>query len=206
MFKEHKFWRVNWIVKFRTLFVFILEIASTSWTFYFICPFPPPPQTPHPPTVIISCATVLNLGKHDLGVCLLKKTLLGTFCRSAAGEMGLARGLLCHGQLKDYAVASVPNKTSANRKVNSENLSRRVKAQSKVPYLGQSLWWLRLVLELLQEVVAQLYYSWKPQVPFSLQHRPSAASDSRDGQSQDKCPTPPQDIVWNPAHWHSACI
>lgn len=35
---------------------------------------------------------VLNLGKPDLGECLLKKTLLGTCCRSTAGQMCMGGG------------------------------------------------------------------------------------------------------------------
>lgn len=121
--------------------------------------------------LIISCAIVLNLGKHDLGEYLLKKTLLGTCYRSVVGKMCLGGSGCVLGSSRTTQL-----------------------------YLSKLLLLSRVVLELLQEAVAQLYYSWKPQVPFSLQYHPFAASDSEDGQSQYKWPTPLQDIIWNSPH------
>lgn len=121
MFKEHEFWIVCWIAKFRMLFVFILEIASTSKPFSFLCHF-----LPHPKLhvllncLIITCATVLVLGKHDLGECLPKKTLLGTCHRSRAGEMWVGGGG-CVRVSSRTAQLRLCKKTPANRRVNSQN-------------------------------------------------------------------------------------
>lgn len=173
MFKEHEFWIVCWIAKFRMLFVFILEIASTSKPFSFLCHF-----LPHPKLhvllncLIIPCATVLVLGKHDLGECLLRKTLLGTCHRSRAGEMWVGGGG-CVRVSSRAAQLRLCKKTPANRRVNSQNRTQSFPEEQRKNAVS---WTIIIMTEscpgALAESLAQFCYSWKS----SLCYLPSSHS------------------------------
>lgn len=233
MFKEHEFWIVCWIAKFRMLFVFILEIASTSKPFSFLCHFLPHPKL----HVLLNCliitwATVLNLGKHDLGECLLKKTLLGTCHRSRAGEMWVGGGG-CVRVSSRTAQLRLSKKTPANRRVNSQNrrqsfpeeqrkkccildnyyydwvLSwsscRKFCPSSATPGSHEILFLFSVLPAFLPQPFSwQLHFSIPvPKPAPSLHCIPFLLPVTLERHShKTKDPSLCRDTVWNPPHWH----
>lgn len=228
MFKEHEFWIVRWIAKFRMLFVFILEIASTSKPFSFLCHF-----LPHPKLhvllncLIIPCATVLVLGKHDLGECLLRKTLLGTCHRSRAGEMWVGEGG-CVRVSSRAAQLRLCKKTPANRRVNSQNRTQSfpeeqrknavswtiiIMTESCPGALAESFGPVLLLLEVFSVLPAFLPQPFLWWLRFSIPVPKPAPSFhcipfllpvtlERHGR-KTKVPSLCRDTVWNLPHWHS---
>lgn len=100
--------------------------------------------------LIIYCAVVLNLGKHDLGEC----------CWGPAVEVQQER-CAWEGVAVSWAAQGLHSCIHSQRRLQpTERWTQQTeskafqKSKSKVLYLGQLLLWLSLIQELLQEVVA----------------------------------------------------